>query len=99
MVGLSWLALALVALATERWRMAGFLVGLAPAFHASLGAWLGIAIAALPALRPHLRALCTGVAFEAALCALSLGVHLALAPALPPCDPASAKRYLALIRQ
>jgi hypothetical protein len=62
MAGLSWLALALAALAAERWRLAGFLVGLAPALHASLGAWLAIAIglAALPALRtlrPHLRAI------------------------------------------
>jgi hypothetical protein len=99
MAGLAWLALALTALATERWRLAGFLVGLAPALHASLGAWLAIAIGlaalpALPSLRPHLRALCAGIALGAGLCALSLGVHLWLTPAAPPSDPASAERYL-----
>ena len=99
MAGLAWLALALAAFVAERWLLAGFLVGLAPALHVSLGAWLAIAIGAaalpaLPALRPHLRRFCTGVALGGALCALSLGVHLALAPALPPSDPASSERYL-----
>jgi len=99
MAGLSWLALALAALAAERWRLAGFLVGLAPAVHASLGAWLAIAIAlaalpALPSLRQHLRALCEGTALGATLCALSLGVHMGLAPRAPPADPAVAERYL-----
>jgi hypothetical protein len=99
MAGLSWLAFALAALAAERWRLAGILVGLAPALHASLGAWLAIAIvlAALPGLRrlrPHLRALCEGAALGVGLCALSVGIHLALTPAAPPADPASAERYL-----
>jgi hypothetical protein len=99
MAGLSWLALALAALAAERWLLAGFLVGLAPALHVFLGVWLALTIglAALPAwpvLRPHLRSFCVGAALGAALCALSLGVQLALAPKLPPSDPASAERYL-----
>ena len=99
MAGLSWLALALAALAAERWRLAGFLVGLAPALHVSLGVWLAIAIGlaalpALPALRPHWRSFASGAALGAALCALSVGVHLLLAPSPPPSDPASAERYL-----
>ena len=98
-VGLTWLGLTLVALVTERFGLAGLLLGLAPAFHASLGAWLAIvigiaALPALPALRPHVRSFVTGGVIGAALCALSLGVHFALAPDLPPSDPATAERYL-----
>ncbi len=99
MGGLYWLALACGAIASERWRLAGFLLGLAPALHVSLGAWLAIAVTlaalpALPALRPHLRAFCAGATLGAALCAASLGAHIWLAPPAPPSDPASADRYL-----
>ncbi len=99
MAGLSGIAFACAALAAERWRLAGFLIGFAPALHVSLGAWLAIAVAlaALPALaslRPHLRALGGGFAVGAALSATSLAVHLWLAPPVPLIDAALADRYL-----
>ncbi|MGH7287984.1 MAG: hypothetical protein ACREI8_08215, partial [Myxococcota bacterium] len=80
MAGLSGVALFCAALAAERWRLAGFLLGLAPALHASLGAWLAVAfalavLAGLQGLRPHLRALAKGVAPGVALSAASLAAH------------------------
>jgi hypothetical protein len=96
--GLSWLALACALLAAERWRAAGLVLGLSPAFHASLGPWLGIALglAALSkpaALRPHARALATGALLGAALAGASLLAHAWGRPPSPVLDPAEADRY------
>ena len=99
MAGLAWLVLACGVLATERWAASAFLVGIAPAVHASLGAWLGL-LALLCGLmrwrdvRPQLAAIVRGGALGASIAALSLAAHLLSQPAAPDVDPAVASRYL-----
>ncbi len=99
MVGLAWLVLACGVLAAERWAVAAFLVGIAPAVHASLGAWLGLlalvcGLARWSDVRPHLAAIVRGGALGASIAVLSLAVHLLSQPAAPAVDPAVASRYL-----
>jgi hypothetical protein len=99
MAGLAWLVLACGVLATERWAVAALLIGIAPAVHASLGAWLGLlalvcGLARWREVRPHLAAIVRGGAFGASITALSLATHLLCQPASVAADPAVASRYL-----
>ena len=99
MAGLAWLVLACGVLATERWAVAAFLIGIAPAVHASLGAWLGLlalvcGLARWRELRPHFAAILRGGALGASITALSLAAHLQSQWAAPTIDPAVASRYL-----
>jgi hypothetical protein len=100
MAGLSWLLLVVALLGAERWGAAAFLLGLAPALHASLGAWLGLVVAAaalagVRELRPHARALLVGGAAGVAASVASLVLHLAGPRAQPPAvDPSVASTYL-----
>lgn len=99
MAGLAWLVLACGVLATERWAVAAFLIGIAPAVHASLGAWLGLlalvcGLARWRDVRPHLGAILRGGTLGASITALSLATHLLSQAAGPAVDPAVASRYL-----
>ncbi len=99
MAGLAWLVLACGVLATERWAVAAFLIGIAPAVHASLGAWLGLlalvcGLAHWREVRPHVAAIVRGGTLGASIAALSLATHLLRQPAGLAVDPAVASRYL-----
>jgi hypothetical protein len=99
MAGLAWLVLVCGVLATERWAMAAFLIGMAPAVHASLGAWLGLlallcGIARWSDVRPHLAAILRGGILGVAITALSLATQLLTQDRGPAVDPAVASRYL-----
>ncbi len=99
MAGLSWLALACGVLATGRWSIAAFLIGLGPAVHASLGAWLGLlallgGLAGFRDLRPQIPAILRGGLLGTAITALSLGAHLYGQQPGPSIDAATATRYL-----
>ncbi len=99
MAGLAWLVLACGVLATERWALAAFLVGVAPTVHASLGAWLGLlallcGLASWRDVRPHLAAIMRGGALGASITVLSLAAHLFGQPAAPAVDLEVASRYL-----
>jgi hypothetical protein len=98
-VGLSYVVLVAGLLGAGWNRSAGFLLGLAPALHASLGFWfaltMGVAVLwdwrrARLELAPALPYLAAGCALTAA----SLGVHLALRPELPKVAPEEAERLL-----
>lgn len=99
MAGLSWLVLACGVLATGRFAMAAFLIGVAPAVHASLGAWLGLlallgGLARFSDVRPQIPAILRGGLLGVAITALSLGAHLLGQKPGPSIDPAEATRYL-----
>jgi hypothetical protein len=99
MVGLAWLALACGALGAGRLASGAFLIGVAPAFHASLGAWLaliaGIAgLTMFARLRPHLGALLRGGGLGVAVAAASFAAHQIGRAPEPSIDPALAQRYL-----
>ena len=98
-VGLAWVVLVAALFGAGRPKAGGFLLGLAPAVHPSLGVWLGalLGLAGVwewrrtwEAVRPGLRYFLAG----GAVTALSLGTQLALMPALPHVDPAASLRYL-----
>jgi hypothetical protein len=90
-------------------RAGAFLLGVAPAVHPSLGAWLFVLIGITgawdwwsrrtgAAAEREAAALWTAGRWFAAGCvvtAISLGVHLLSMPDLPPADSADASRYIA----
>jgi hypothetical protein len=99
MVGLAWLALACGALGVGRLATGAFLIGVAPALHASLGAWLALlagicGLTMLRALRPHLGALLRGGLAGVAVAGASLALHEIGRPPEPSIDPVLAQRYL-----
>jgi uncharacterized protein YneF (UPF0154 family) len=98
-VGLAWVVLVPALFGAGRPRAAGFLLGLAPAVHPSLGVWLGVLLGlaglwnrrqAWTLVRPGLGYFLAGGAFTA----LSLAVQFALQPPLPHVDAAESARYL-----
>jgi hypothetical protein len=99
MAGLSWLVLACGVLASGRFATAAFLIGVGPAVHATLGAWLGLlallgGLARLRDVRPQIPAILRGGLLGASITALSLGAHLLGRQPEPSVDPAVATRYL-----
>jgi hypothetical protein len=98
MAGLSWLVLACGVLATGRFATGAFLVGMAPAVHASLGAWLGLlallaGLARFRDVRPQIPAILRGGLAGVSITAVSLGAHLLAQKPGPDIDPAEAARY------
>jgi hypothetical protein len=99
-IGLSTVAL-IAGLAGAGWyRAGGFLVGLAPAVHPSLGAWFGLVVLAAAVwhfrsnwseVRPALKFLLAGCSVTA----VSLAAQLFQSRGISPIDPAQAARYLA----
>jgi hypothetical protein len=98
-VGLAWVVLVAALFGAGRPKAGGFLLGLAPAVHPSLGVWLGVllGLAGLwnwrqtwDLVRPGVKYFLAGGAVTAA----SLAVQFALMPALPHADPAESLRYL-----
>ena len=99
MAGLAWLLGICGLLGAGCRRTAAFLLGLAPAIHASLGASFALvvgacALADLRELRPQLRSMALWGAIGAALSAASFGWQQIAASAPPVADPAVAARYL-----
>lgn len=99
MVGIAWLALACGTLGLGRLATGAFLIGIGPALHASLGAWLGLlaglcGLTMLPRLRPHLPAILRGGLLGVAVAAASLLLHQRGRGPDPAIDPALAQRYL-----
>src|SRR5262249_19256608 len=99
MVGLAWLALACGALGVGRLATGAFLIGVAPALHASLGAWLALlagvcGLTMLRALRPPLGALLRGGLAGVAVAGASLALHVLRDGPEPSIDPVLAQRYL-----
>jgi len=99
MVGIAWLALACGALGLGHLATGAFLIGLGPALHASLGAWLALlagvcGLTMFGRLRPQLGAILRGGLAGVAVAGASLALHeIGRAPA-PSIDPAVAQRYL-----
>lgn len=101
--GLSALVLTAGLLGSGRYRLGGLLLGAMPAIHPGLGVW-AFAIVGLclvtgfrqtrVLLRPALPWFIAGCVFTAA----SLIVHLAIAPAVAPADPAAADYLPTLVR-
>jgi hypothetical protein len=98
-VGLTWVVLVAALFGAGRPRSGGFLLGLAPAVHPSLGVWLGVLLGMAGAwnwretwalVRPGFKYFLAG----GALTALSLAAQFAMMPALPHADPAESLRYL-----
>lgn len=99
-LGLSMFVLVLALFGAGCYRLAGFLLGIAPAVHVSVGAWLWIVVALCflwdfrylrDELRPGLKYFLAGCAVTAA----SLVVHLTVTYDVPKVDPAVSSRYLA----
>jgi len=83
-IGLSTALLVVGLFGSGCYRLAGFLLGFAPAVHASLGAWLALIVAGcivwdFKRLRPALRPAVPWFIAGCAVTALSLGVHFAMA--------------------
>ena len=102
-VGLSALALTAGLLGSGRYRLGGLLLGAMPAIHPGLGVWAfviaGISVATgfrqlRVLLRPALPWFIAGGVFTA----ISLVVHLAIAPAVAPADPAAADYLPTLVK-
>ena len=96
--GLAWQLVTLGLFGVGAWRAGAFALGLGPAVHASLGAWVALAsgVCALLSWRsllPHARELATGGALGALVAGASLALHLAGAPR-PEVDPAQASVHL-----
>lgn len=98
-LGLSLFVLVAALLGSGCYRLGAFLLGVAPAVHPSLGAWLWLAVALVFAwdfkklredLRPALKYFVAG----GALAALSLLVHLTVTYDVPEVAPEIASRYL-----
>jgi hypothetical protein len=98
-MGTSYVALAWSLVALGRLRMGGFLLGLAPAVHPTLGAWclaVGLAAALWPRpARGSLQRLLAWSALGAGLSAVSLGAQLHLARHIPDVPPEVQAQYLA----
>jgi hypothetical protein len=98
-IGLSTAALVVALLGAGCVRLGGFLLGVAPAIHAALGAWLGVivAICALwdyKRLRADWRPALPYFAAGAAVTAVSLLVHFAMSHDVGRVDAAVSSRYL-----
>jgi len=98
-IGLGWVVLVAGLFAAGRAKLAGFLLGVAPAIHPSLGLFLGLLIAitavwdrqmARAAIRSGRWPFLAGCAVTLA----SLAIHAAMMPASPELDSASAARFL-----
>src|SRR5262249_49152216 len=99
MAGLAWMLLICGLLGAGCRRTAAFLLGLAPAVHASLGACFALvtgacALADLRELRPYLRPMALWGAAGAAVSAASLAWQKLAVAAPPVADPAVSVRYL-----
>ena len=99
-LGLSTVVLVVALLGAGCVRTGGFLLGMAPAVHASLGAWLGVIVAVCVAwdfkrLRTEWRPALPYFVAGGAVTALSLLIHLAATSDLPRVDPSVSSRYLA----
>lgn len=102
-VGLSAMVLAAGLLGAGRYRLGGLLLGSLPAIHPGLGVW-AFAIGAIslasgfrqlgPMLRPAVPWFIAGVGFSA----ISLIVHVAIAPDVSAVDPAAADYLPTLVR-
>jgi hypothetical protein len=98
-IGLSLIAL-IAGLAGAGWyRTGGFLLGLAPAVHPSIGAWFMMTTGAAVAWhgwrdRPAMRAALRFVLLGGSITAISLLVQLAQSRGLPAIEPQLANRYL-----
>jgi hypothetical protein len=98
-IGLSWIVL-IAGLAGAGWyRTAGFLLGIAPAVHPSLGAWFAMTmgVAAVWHMRrdePEIRPAVKFVLLGGGVTAISLLVQLAQTRGIPPIEPQVADRYL-----
>ena len=97
-LGLSMFVLVVALFGCGWYRLGGFLLGLAPAIHPSLGVWLWVTMAfgilwdfrrLLEELRPALWYVVAG----AALTAASLVVQLVVIYNVPPVDPSVSLRY------
>jgi hypothetical protein len=102
-LGLSALVLTAGLLGSGRYRLGGLLLGAMPAIHPGLGVWAFVIVALCLAsgfrrmsvlLRPALPWFIAGCVFTAS----SLIVHLAIAPAAVPADPAGADYLPTLVR-
>jgi len=99
-VGLSWAVLTAALIGCGRYRVALFLLGLAPAVHPSLGIWLAIIAALafasdLPSVRVNVLPNWRWFAGGATLTAVSLALHLWAGRGVPAIDSATAARFLA----
>jgi hypothetical protein len=99
-LGLSLVVLVAALIGCGWYRSGLFLLGLAPAVHPSLGAWLALAAVLcllwdFRTLRVELRPAWTFFAAGCGASALSLGVHLLLTHDAPPVDPRLSAQYLA----
>ena len=99
-LGLSTVVLVVALLGAGCVRIGGFLLGMAPALHASLGAWLGLIVAVCVAwdfkrLRTEWRPALPYFVAGGAVTALSLLIHLAATGDLSRVDPSVSSRYLA----
>lgn len=98
-IGLS-LALLVVALfGNGRHRAGAFTLGLMPAVHPSIGAWMWLVVGLAAAwdyraLREPLRRALPWLAAGALIAAVSLGLHLLVTYDVPKADPAESSRYL-----
>src|SRR5207302_6600092 len=99
-VGLSLFVLVLALLGAGCLRLGGFLLGVAPAVHASVGVWLWMVVALafawdfrknVEVFRPALKYALAGCAVAAA----SLAVQLTVTYDVPKVDAAVSSRYLA----
>ena len=99
-IGLSMCALIAGLLGAGSFRTGGFLLGIAPAVHPSLGAWFLLSVVVASAwhfrrnpseLWPALKYVLAG----GAVSTISLLAHLALSRGTPGIDPALSERYLA----
>lgn len=98
-MGLSVVVLVVALLGAGCLRLGGFLLGVAPAVHASLGAWLGLIVAVcvlwdFKRLRTEWRPALPYFVAGGAVTALSLLVHLAMSHDLAGVDASVSSRYL-----
>ena len=97
-LGLSMFVLVVALFGCGWYRLGGFLLGLTPAIHPSLGVWLWITLAFgilwdVRRLREDLRPALPYVVAGVALTAASLIVQLVVTYDVPPVDPAVSARY------
>lgn len=99
MAGLAFMLLAVSVLGAGRTRSGAFLLGMAPAIHPALGAWVGLATAACLLLdwrrtRERLPGLLAGGGLGLAVAGVSLAVHLAGQTPGPVVDAADVDRHM-----
>ena len=99
-IGLSLALLVAAVLGNGRLRAGAFGLGLLPAVHPSIGAWMWLVVGLAVVLdrrgqRETLKAAWRPFAAGALLAVLSLGIHLAFIADVPKADPEASSRYLA----